>query len=121
MKIQSSILRKSENLQSTMKTFWANETLGTKLLEKNVLKKFIDEVDLIENRYQVKLPYKKNHETLEDNFKLWKQRLKNLTCKFEYDKNLLAAYNVFKEQKTDNVIEKPPSDQNLGKTHFLLH
>ena len=38
MKIQSSILSENENLQSTMKTFWANETLGVELLENDVLK-----------------------------------------------------------------------------------
>ena len=36
MKNQSSILSKSENLQSAMKKSWANEFLGNKLLENNV-------------------------------------------------------------------------------------
>ena len=84
-----------------METFWTNETLGTELLENNVLQKF-NEVDFTGNRYQVKLPYKENHEILGDNF-----MLKILTHKFEYDKNLLAEYdNVFKEQNVDNLIEK---------------
>ena len=76
MKIQSDILNESENLHSTMKTFWANETLGTELLENNVLKKFNNEVEFIDKRYQVKLPYKENDKILGDNFKLCKQRLK---------------------------------------------
>ena len=42
-------------------------------------------------------------------FKLWKQRLKKSTSKFEPDKNLLAEYNnVFKEQKTDSITEEAP-------------
>ena len=36
MKNQSSILSENENLQSTMKKFWANKFLGNKLLENNV-------------------------------------------------------------------------------------
>ena len=63
------------------KKVWTSETLATGLLENNVLKKFNNEVDFTENWHQVKLPYKENHEILEDNFKLCKHRLKNLTRK----------------------------------------
>ena len=54
IKLQSSILSANENLHSTMKKFWASETLRTELLENNVLKKFNNKVDFTENRYQVK-------------------------------------------------------------------
>lgn len=40
-----------------MKIFWAHETLGAKILENEVLKKFNNEVDITENRYQVQFPY----------------------------------------------------------------
>ena len=51
---------------------------------------------------------KENHEILGPNIKLFQQHLKNSAHKIEYDKNILAEYgNKFKEQKTDNIIEKP--------------
>ena len=51
---------------------------------------------------------KENHEILGPNIKLFKQHLKNSEHKIEYDKNILGEYgNKFKEQKTDNIIEKP--------------
>ena len=99
MKIQSSILSVNQNLHSIMKILWAHKNAGAKLLE-NVLKKFNNEVDITENRYQVKLLYKENHERLGNNFK-YKQQLKNLT--------------------RNNIIKKIPSYHNLGKTHYLLH
>lgn len=79
MKIQPSIFSQNENLHSTIKTFWANKTLGIKLLENTVLKKFYNGVYFTENRYHVKLSYKENYEIFGDNSKLCKQRLKNLT------------------------------------------
>ena len=33
-----------------MKTFWANETLGTDLIENNVFKKFNEDVEFIDQR-----------------------------------------------------------------------
>ena len=75
MKIQTECSER-ENLHNTMKTFWANETLGTDLIETNVFKKFNEDVELIDQRYQVKLPYKENHDVFGDNFLLSKQRLK---------------------------------------------
>ena len=59
MKIQSSILRKSENLQSTMKTFWANKTLGTKLLENNVLKSLLMRLISLKTGIKLNCPIKK--------------------------------------------------------------
>ena len=86
------------------------------------MKKFNNEVDFTESRYQIKLPYKENLQILGDNFELCKKHLKDLTRKFEYNKNLLAEYcHVFKEQKTDYIIEKTPSYHNLGKTHYSPH
>lgn len=46
MKTQSTILSKNKNLQSTMKTFWANGILGTELLDNNVLKRFNNVFDI---------------------------------------------------------------------------
>ena len=36
MKVQSIILNENENLQSVMKRFWGNQTLGSESLENNV-------------------------------------------------------------------------------------
>lgn len=122
MKIQSSILSENKNLHSTMKIFWVKKTLGNELLENNVFKTVINEVNFTENRYQVKLSYKESDKILGDSFKLRKQRLKSFTRTFEPDKGLLAEYdNVFHEQKTDNIIKKNqgPSYHNLGKMRYL--
>ena len=46
-------------------------------------------------------------------------RLKKLTRKFGYDKNLFSEYdNVFHQQKSANIIDKVPCYHNLGKAIF---
>ena len=72
-------------------------------------------------RVRLYLPYKEHHEILVADFKLFKQRLKNLTRETEYDKNIFAEYdNIFKEQKTQ-YNRKSPSYHNLGKTRHFPH
>ena len=62
----------------------------------------------MEGENPTSIALKENHEILGPNIKLFKQHLKNSAHKTEYDKNILGEYgNKFKEQKTDNIIEKP--------------
>ena len=51
-----------------VKKFWENEAMGIKGNEDQfVHEKFFDEIEFVDNRYQVKLPFKDGHPILPDN------------------------------------------------------
>ena len=45
------------------------------------------------NRYEVQLPFKKNHPLIHDNFELCKRRLSDLHENLKESPNILKAYN----------------------------
>ena len=60
-------------------------------------------VDFTENRDSVQFQYQEIHELFGDSFQ-FTECLKNLTQKFDYDKNLLAEYDkVVKKEKANNI------------------
>ena len=67
----------SENLDSSENSF--------------VIKKFQDEVNLPEGRYE--LPFKEFFFALEDKYEISKARLKSLTKRFKNDNSLLIQYD----------------------------
>ena len=60
-----------------------------------------------EGRYETKIPFKENHELLNDNYELCKKRFLNLHKKLKQDPELMKKYDsVFKEQKDLGIIEE---------------
>ena len=88
----------------------------------DVLENFNKETIFIDNRYEVKLPFKVNNAPLGDNYTTCKGRLKNLTQKtFQGNPELFQEYNdIICKQLTEGIIEK--CDQyEYGETHYLPH
>ena len=75
-----------------------------------------------EGRYETKLPFKENHELLNDNYELCKKRLLNLHKKLKPGPELMKKYDsVFKEQKDLGIIEVVSESSALGETHYIPH
>ena len=55
--------------------------------------KFVNEVEFVEGRYQVRLPFKEDHGLLPDNFALCKSRLVSLLRRLSVKPNVLRQYN----------------------------
>ena len=123
LKIESENVSEKFKLQNTLNKFWDLESLGIAPEEDDVLYKFKTDVKFNdEGHYEVKLPFKKNHEQLNDNFINSKNRLMGLTKKFKNDEKLLKEYNnIFFEQEQLNIIERAPENYRTGKTHYLPH
>ena len=88
----------------------------------NIFNEF-KETTIFENgRYQVDLPFKKNHDDIGDNFKNSKARLKSLfNNTFKENKELFIEYDkIIKEQRNLKVIETA-GDYKPGETHYLPH
>ena len=59
-----------------VKKFWENEAIGIQGNEDQFMhEKFVDEIEFVDNRYEVKLPFKDGHPILPDNYSLAKRRL----------------------------------------------
>ena len=107
-----------------MKDFYMIESCGVNNEEnKRVIENFTSEIKFVNDRYDVKLPFKENHSVIEDNYNISKQRLKNLCKKLTEDKNLLTEYdNIIQDQLKNNIIEKvTPESYDVGKTTYLPH
>ena len=66
--------------QDTEDNFWNLETIGVKENELSNYEKYKNLITInSEGRYETKLPFKENHELLNDNYELCKRRLLNYT------------------------------------------
>ena len=71
LKVESTVTQ-HDSLTSELRRFWNYESLGTQDQSLCLYDKFVGEVDFVEGRYQVQLPFKEDLELLPDNFALCK-------------------------------------------------
>lgn len=64
---QSSVAKDRDSLESTVRKLWDLESLGIKASD-DVHESFDSDVNFIEGRYSVKLPWKQGHDTLPSNY-----------------------------------------------------
>jgi len=77
LKVESTVIQ-DDSLTSELRRFWEYESLGIQDQSLPLHVKFVGEVEFVEGRYQIRLPFKKDHELLPDNFALSKSRLASL-------------------------------------------
>ena len=113
-----------DDMSFELRRFWDYESLG--IVDKGSLlyDEFVSEVKLIDGRYQVRLPFKENHDLLPDNFSLSKSRLVSLLKRLRPSPELLERYNdVIQEQMKQGIIE--PVEQGIhngvGRVHYIPH
>ena len=71
---------------------------------------------LLENGYEVKLPFKENHPLIHNNFQMCKEQLLNVHKKLKNDPKILSQYHeIFKEQKRLGIIEMVSEPEEKGK------
>ena len=86
--------------------------------------KFVSEVEFMEGRYQVQLPFKEDHELLPDNFALCKSRLISLLKRLNLKPEVLKHYDdVIRDQEKQGIVEPVVQGTNngVGKVHYLPH
>ena len=91
------------------------ETLGIKENEVSVYDKFLDDVQFINGRYEVSLPFKENRPFVEDNYVLSEKRLRRLKNNLEkiledkYERRptlYLDIISWLESKLTDNTVEE---------------
>ncbi|XP_068720408.1 uncharacterized protein [Montipora capricornis] len=111
-------------VEAELKKFWDYESFGIHDDNATLYDKFVNEVEFVEGRYQVRLPFKEDHDLLPDNFALCKSRLVSLLKRLSVKPDVSRQYNdVIREQLKQGIIE--PVDQGttngVGKVHYIPH
>ena len=84
------------------------------------------EKDIYHNgeRYVTKLPFKPDHDTIPDNFRICEKRLVSLDKRLKCGE-MFEDYNaIFKEYEDEKIIERVPEveiSKDIGKVHYLPH
>ena len=65
LKVEASVVNQDE-IASKLGKFWDYESLGIQNDSLSLYDKFVSEVEFMEGRYQVQLPFKEDHELLPD-------------------------------------------------------
>ena len=85
--------------------------------------KFFRTVTFQDGRYQVSLPWKEYHGTLEDNYLLSLRRLRGLLRRLRNDPRILEEYDwTIRDQLARGIVEPVPLDKGTpSRVHYLPH
>ena len=123
LKVESSVTN-HDDLTSELKKFWDYESFGIHDNNATLYDKFVNEVEFVEGRYQVRLPFKEDHDLLPDNFALCKSRLVSLLRRLSVKPDVSRQYNdVIREQLKQGIIEpvRQGTTNGVGKVHYIPH
>eukprot|EP00795_Rhopilema_esculentum_P005667 gene5667-10907_t len=115
---------KDEDLKHDLKMFWDYETLGIKENEPSVYDEFLNNVEFLNDRYEVSLPLKEDHKIIPDNYSVSEKRLFSLLNKLKNHPEVLNEYDkIISDQLKNGIIERvdPTVNFDVGKTHYLPH
>ena len=129
LKIDSSVIERNDyGLVNEIKNFWNNESIGIKsnTLEQGAIEKFKEEVKFIDNRYEIKLPFKEGHSPVPDNYSLSQKRLARQLNRLKEDKEIAQKYDdVITEQLREGIIERVTKEDcaatSVGTITYLPH
>ena len=86
------------------------------------LERCLNNIELVNGRYEVSLPFKERRRFIEDNYFLSERTLTNLKKKLDKDPKLLEEYDdIMKSQLEEGIIEKVVTDPIVGEVTYLPH
>ena len=108
-------------LDQSFKAFWELESVGIPAHEESVscdptLLKFQEEIKIVDDRYEVALPWKQGfRDKLLNNEKLAHSRLSHLSKKLGRDPVLETRHNsAIKDMWDNGIIEEVPREESMG-------
>ena len=110
------------SLDREVSRLWDLESLGIKSSDE-VHESFENEIEFLEGRYSVKLPWKRGHDPLPSNFANSVSRMKGQLKRLKREPEVLNEYDsIIKEQLSAGVIEKVSElEEPGGNVHYLPH
>ena len=102
--------------------FWELDSMGVMPNESSIYEKFVEKIEMRDDRYQVKLPFKEKHSFIEDNYTLNLNRLMKLKSKLSCQPEILNEYNdVITNQLQLGIIERIETMGEIGRVTYLPH
>ena len=96
--------------------------LGIQENERSACEKVLSGIQFVNDRYEVKLPFKENVSLVSDNYQMSQNRLNKLKKKLSQNGDNLTEYdNVMKDQLKNGIIEKVEGPGDPGKVMYLPH
>ena len=120
LKLESTVIQ-HDSLTFELRRFWDYESLGIQDQSLSLYDNFVGEGKR-EKRYQVRLPFKEDHELLPDNLALCKSRLASMLNRLSLRTEISKHYNdVIQEQLKQGIIEPVEQGVNsgVGKVHYI--
>ena len=118
---QNSVAIDRANLESAVSKLWDLESLGIKASDE-VHESFESEINFIDGRYSVKLPWKQGHDPLPSNYENSFSRMKGQIKRLKRAPEVLKEYDsIIKEQLSLGVIEKVTELEGACEVHYLPH
>ena len=118
---QNSVAIDRANLESAVSKLWDLESLGIKASDE-VHESFESEINFIDGRYSVKLPWKQGHDPLTSNYENSFSRMKGQIKRLKRAPEVLKEYDsIIKEQLSSGVIEKVTELEGACRVHYLPH
>ena len=88
----------------------------------SIYEKFVEKIEMKDDRYQVRLPFKEKHSFIEDNYTLSLNRLMKLKSKLSCQPEILKEYNdVNTNQLQLGIIERIETMGEIGRVTYLPH
>ena len=119
---QDSVALDRANLDREVSRLWDLDSLGIKSGDK-VHESFENEIEFLEGRYSVKLPWKQGHDPLPCNFENSLSCMKGRLKRLKREPHVLNEYDsIIREQLSAGVIEKVSEfEETSDKVHYLPH
>ena len=83
----------TESLSAQVEKFWNLDTLGIRSDEISVYDKCLEEIRVVDGRYEVRNPFKEDHPIIEDNYALSLTRLTKLKSRLDKNPVILEQYD----------------------------
>ena len=114
------------DLDDCVRSFWELESLGIQKTDKSVYEEFSERIRLVEERYEVSLPWKETHASLPDNHLLSLRRLEGLLRRLKENPTVLQEYDsIIRDQIDEKIVEvianTDVKSEGDHKVHYLPH
>ena len=114
--------KEKDLLSEKIERFWDLDAAGIVKKERSVYEKFLDDISIHDNRYEVCLPFKEDHPMIEDNHELCKKSLSQLKKQLDNKPELKKEYNnTIESQKVLHIIKRVESSSDVGEVTYLPH
>ena len=126
MRLDTVVVDKQDSdIVNELENFWNNESLGIKGdNDSSTHEKFVDDIKLFDDRYEVKLPFNEGQPTLHDNSSLSNIKLFSLVNRLQQNGEIAQQYDqIINYQWNQGIVERVDENAQieLGNVRYLPH